>query len=62
MKAVDEYIKNLTKCNNQCDKYEFCLRYDIDSAHNLKIGNPCNLYFKIANKEVDFLQNLFGMK
>ena len=67
MSAISEYIKCLEKCNNaDCELKCSCARFNSIAKRNLKIDNPCSLYFAtIEQNENDAVQNLkdiFGFK
>jgi 5-hydroxyisourate hydrolase-like protein (transthyretin family) len=71
MSAINDYIKNLTKCcNKECNKKEACLRYSAIAKGKYKIkNNTCEYFFQSNaanmfsdNKEFNDLMNMFGMK
>jgi hypothetical protein len=62
MKAIDEYIKHMSKCNNQCPKHNSCLRYNRKADDNLMENRSCRCYFEKKDDTLNQLKNIFGMR
>lgn len=63
MKAIDNYLKNITKCNNPCLRHMTCLRYDPEAKTNLMQDRNCQMYFQMQiDDSLNQLKNMFGMQ
>jgi hypothetical protein len=64
MKPIDEYIRNLSKCNNrQCELSMTCLRYNAYTTQNLKTKPMCDMYFAVKiDDTLNQLKGMFGMQ
>jgi len=66
MKAIDEYIKNMAKCNNPCLKHDKCVRYNKHSNNDFMEDRNCKYFFEKKEEDTEdifkYLKNMFGMK
>jgi hypothetical protein len=65
MPAINDYIRNLTKCRNtDCTLKTSCLRYSATAPGRYKLRDgKCNYYFRLSDDEsIEYLKKMFGMK
>jgi hypothetical protein len=63
MTAINNYIKHIQKCKNQCLKYKTCLRYDKNASDDLMENKNCMYYFETKKDDtLEYLKNMFGIK
>lgn len=66
MTAINDYIKNLIKCNNVSCTFKLnCLRYSNEAKEKFSFTkNHCDYYFESKLKdsdEIDYLKKVFGI-
>jgi hypothetical protein len=63
MTAINDYVRHMTKCNDQCSKHTTCLRYDKNADDSMMENENCLFYFKKEKDDsLEYLKNIFGMK